>query len=259
MSVENPSHNENGHRTSKRFCASSTSSVDRRHFLNVPSKKDIFCRCPDVRILFLGGRNVGKTALLVRFLTKRFIGEYDNSADASYMKQISINTQDITLELLDPQSQDSRKNIRGKIDWADGIVLVYSVTSKNSFKEVNILKDIIDTTCTQKRKPIVLIANKIDLRHNRTVSSSEGQLLAKRWGCSFLECSAAVYSSGYQTICEAIVGLCQEVLRSNAVSREMGRLGRRRASLSPRPFRDAIFKMFGTTKDDILACKQSDL
>ncbi len=103
------------------------------------------------------------------------------------------------------------------------------------------------------------MANKIDLKHMRNVWREEGQSLAARWGCSYYECSAAVFSNGYETICAAIVELCQEVLRQKALTRANGRLGRRRASLSPRPFRDAIFKMFGTTKDDILTCKNTDL
>ena len=93
----------------------------------------------------------------------------------------------------------------------------------------------------------------------RSVSVSEGQILANRWGCSYYECSAAVYVNGYETICAAMAELCQEVLRQKAMERAASRLGRRRASLSPRPFRDAIFKMFGTTKDDLLTCKHTDL
>ena len=155
--------------------------------------------------------------------------------------------------------QESKKNLRGKIDWADAIVLVYSVASRRSFTEANAIMEAVDEASPAKRKPILLIANKIDLRHRRIVPVSDGQSFAKRWGCSYFECSAAVYSNGYETICEAMVELCQEVLRLNAVKRNAGRIGRRRASLSPRPFRDAIFKMFGTTKDDILTCKQSDL
>ena len=149
--------------------------------------------------------------------------------------------------------------MRSKIDSADAIVLVYSVTSKRSLTVAKSMKETIDKTCPYRRKPMALIANKIDLRHRQHVTSSEGQSLAKRWACSYLECSAAIYSSGYEVICEVIVELCQEVIRMNEMLRTAGKLGRRRASLSPRPFRDAIFKMFGTTKDDILACKQSDL
>ena len=149
--------------------------------------------------------------------------------------------------------------MRGKIEMADAVVLVYSVTNKRSFDEAKNLKEAIDLTSPYRRKPIVLIANKTDLRNTRRITSSEGQALAKRWGCSYLECSAAIYTSGYEVICEAIVELCQEVIRMNEMLRTAGKIGRRRASLSPRPFRDAIFKMFGTTKDDILACKQSDL
>ncbi len=139
------------------------------------------------------------------------------------------------------------------------MILVYSVTSKRSFHDVKALKQTIDESKQAKRIPIVLIANKIDLKHMRSVWVEEGQALASRWGCSYYECSAAVYMNGYETICAAIVEVCQEILRQKESSRAAGRIGRRRASLSPRPFRDAIFKMFGTTKDDIITCRHTDL
>eukprot|EP00794_Sanderia_malayensis_P000204 gene204-818_t len=232
-----------------------------KNFLRLPQGHEVIRKTPDVKILFLGARNVGKTALAVRFLTRRFIGEYDNSSDASYCRQITINAQECAIEMLDPQTEpSSTKNARGKIDWADAVILVYSVTSKKSFREAISLKQTIEKSQQQsKRMPIVLMANKIDLTHMRSVWREEGQTMAAKWGCSYYECSAAVFSNGYNTICGAIVELCQEVLQNKAASKAASRMGRRRASLSPRPFRDAIFKMFGTTKDDILTCKNTDL
>ena len=80
-----------------------------------------------------------------------------------------------------PFLQESKKNLRGKIDWADAIALVYSVASRRSFSEANSIMEAIDKASPAKRKPILLIANKIDLRHRRTVPVSDGQLFAKRW------------------------------------------------------------------------------
>ncbi|XP_037781008.1 ras-like protein family member 11B [Penaeus monodon] len=40
----------------------------------------------EVKIAVLGGPGVGKSALIVRFLTKRYIGEYDHQAGKSQLR-----------------------------------------------------------------------------------------------------------------------------------------------------------------------------
>ncbi|KAG9509717.1 Ras-like protein family member 12, partial [Fragariocoptes setiger] len=45
---------------------------------------------PNIKILVLGARKVGKSATIVRFLTHRFIGQYNNGDDWMYRQHVSI-------------------------------------------------------------------------------------------------------------------------------------------------------------------------
>lgn len=78
--------------------------------------------------------------------------------------------------------------------WADGFVLVYSICDRASFNTVSRLIQTIKSTkdCLSADKvPIVIVGNKRDLHHRRTVTSEEGRLLALNTDCQFYEVSAA--------------------------------------------------------------------
>ena len=72
---------------------------------------------------------------------------------------------------------------------AQGIILVYSVTSRSSFER-------IENFYQSMRKikgdnPIfMLVGNQCDLTHERQVSKADGAALARRYGCDFIETSA---------------------------------------------------------------------
>jgi len=71
-----------------------------------------------------------------------------------------------------------------------GFMLVYNVTSRNTFDEVVRLRDKILRTKEDERIPIVLVGNKCDLSSERVVETKEGEELAKQWGVKFYETSA---------------------------------------------------------------------
>lgn len=71
-----------------------------------------------------------------------------------------------------------------------GYVLVYSVTSKQSFEIVKkIYQKLLDQT-GMPQLPVVLVGNKNDLRNERVVSHEEGRELARYMKGVFLEASA---------------------------------------------------------------------
>ena len=45
----------------------------------------------EVKILVVGAPGVGKSALVVRFLTKRYIGEYDHQSDTRYKNEVLVD------------------------------------------------------------------------------------------------------------------------------------------------------------------------
>jgi GTPase KRas protein len=72
----------------------------------------------------------------------------------------------------------------------EGFLLVYSITSRMSFEEINTFYHQICRVKDRDFFPMVLIANKSDLERDRQVSSQEGRDLAKSFGCTFVETSA---------------------------------------------------------------------
>uniref|UniRef100_A0A3Q3VWB4 small monomeric GTPase n=1 Tax=Mola mola TaxID=94237 RepID=A0A3Q3VWB4_MOLML len=144
-----------------------------------------------VKVVILGGQNTGKTALCVRFVTKRFIGEYDRKKEVTYRCSRLVDQEAVELEILDMTHKSSAASLESSIRWADGFLLVYSITQRLSFLEVPQLKKLIDQTKQSLVVPTVLVANKADLEIGREVTTEEGQKLAKDLRCSFRELSVA--------------------------------------------------------------------
>lgn len=69
-------------------------------------------------------------------------------------------------------------------------ILVYSVTDRNSFGELEAYRDQIFCTKVEECILIILVGNKIDLKNQRQVSTEEGEALANSWRVPFVETSA---------------------------------------------------------------------
>ncbi|XP_062236857.1 ras-related and estrogen-regulated growth inhibitor [Platichthys flesus] len=145
-----------------------------------------------VKLLILGAQNTGKTALCVRFITKRFIGEYDHKKEVTYRCSRVVDQETVDLEILDVACKDSTvASLESSIRWADGFLLLYSITQRLGFLEVPRLKKLIEQTKQSLVVPTVLVANKADLEIGREVTAEEGQRMAKDLRCGFRELSVA--------------------------------------------------------------------
>nr|KAG5694084.1 hypothetical protein BaRGS_033703 [Batillaria attramentaria] len=92
------------------------------------------------------------------------------------------------------------------IKWADGFVLMYSVTDRASFNEARRLKDEVYRH-RHSDIPIVLVANKSDLLTARSVTEDDGLDLAGEMDCQKFELSVA---EGFTAVGEAMEELlCQ--------------------------------------------------
>lgn len=69
-------------------------------------------------------------------------------------------------------------------------MLVYSITSKQSFDMIVSLHEKILDQGGLDRVPCVIVGQKSDLNGERRVSTAEGQALAKKLGAAFVESSA---------------------------------------------------------------------
>uniref|UniRef100_A0A3B3I9X3 small monomeric GTPase n=1 Tax=Oryzias latipes TaxID=8090 RepID=A0A3B3I9X3_ORYLA len=62
-------------------------------------------KSPEVKLAVFGRAGVGKSALVVRFLTRRFIWEYDPTLESTYRHQANIDDEVVTMEILDTAGQ----------------------------------------------------------------------------------------------------------------------------------------------------------
>lgn len=98
-----------------------------------------------------------------------------------------------------------------KVRWADGFVLVYSICDRASFNAINKLVQSIKSTkdfLSEDKVPIVIVGNKRDLNHRRTVPSEEGRMLALNTDCLFYEVSA---SEDYHSVFTVFRGLMERM------------------------------------------------
>lgn len=97
-----------------------------------------------------------------------------------------------------------------QLQWADGMILVYDICDRSSFDvALQQLQEI-----RRRRKPssipVVIVANKRDLRRHRSVSGEEGRLLALSQRCGFFEVSAAETYHGVLLVFHRLVDLVRE-------------------------------------------------
>ncbi|KAI2652601.1 Ras-related and estrogen-regulated growth inhibitor-like protein [Labeo rohita] len=169
----------------------------------------------EANILLLGAENVGKSALTVRFLTRRFIGEYGD-IESIYSHTDKIDGRDICFNIWDslcPQNCEESGYISDRqLQWADGYILVYSICDRASF---NVVRQQVQCIRQAKQKlastaQIIIVGNKRDLQHRRTVSSEEGRLLALSADCGFFEVSAAETYHGVLMVFHELFELIRE-------------------------------------------------
>ncbi|KAL6052203.1 RAS1 protein [Balamuthia mandrillaris] len=143
------------------------------------------------KVVVMGDGGVGKSALTIQFTQNYFVSEYDPTIENSYRKQLTLNGEVYMLDLLDTAGQEEYSVMRDQyIRTGGGFLLVYSITSLDSFRSMEEFRELILRVKGSKNVPIALVGNKCDLDEHRTVTLEQGKEMAKRWGCPFLEASA---------------------------------------------------------------------
>uniref|UniRef100_A0A672FXM9 small monomeric GTPase n=1 Tax=Salarias fasciatus TaxID=181472 RepID=A0A672FXM9_SALFA len=117
----------------------------------------------EVNILLLGAHNVGKSALTVRFLTRRFIGSPSSSLESVYSRVDRVNGQEISFNIWDSQYTQLSEKCVSTSDKQ----LQWSGSSCSGSAAAGIAE-----RARGHR------GNKRDLRSHRSVSGEEGRLLA---------------------------------------------------------------------------------
>lgn len=138
----------------------------------------------------VGSRSVGKLSMTVRFVEDHFVESYYPTIENQFSKIIEYKNHEYDIEILDTAGQDEFSIMTEKhLIGIHGYLLVYSVTSRQSFELIEIIRDKILNSIGVDSIPVVLLGNKSDLSFQRQVESDEGAALARKFKCKFLETS----------------------------------------------------------------------
>eukprot|EP01089_Gocevia_fonbrunei_P003711 TRINITY_DN13669_c0_g1_i1.p1 TRINITY_DN13669_c0_g1~~TRINITY_DN13669_c0_g1_i1.p1 ORF type:complete len:192 (+),score=26.24 TRINITY_DN13669_c0_g1_i1:117-692(+) len=142
-------------------------------------------------LVVVGVGGVGKSCLTLQYICEKFIEEYDPTLEDSYRKQVTVDGEEFVLEIHDTAGQEDYSAVRDQyMRTGDGFLCVYSITLRSSFDEVETFYNQILRVKDLDVIPFVLCGNKADLERDRKVSREDGQNLANRFECKFLETSA---------------------------------------------------------------------
>jgi len=145
----------------------------------------------EYKICICGKGGVGKSALTIQFIQNHFMDEYDPTIEDSYHKQVSIDGKSCLIDILDTAGQEEYFLMREHyMSISQGFILVYSITSKDSFEELNIFRNQICKVKDEINIPIVIAGNKCDMENFREVSTIKGKELSLKYGYPFFETSA---------------------------------------------------------------------
>jgi len=205
-------------------------------------------------------------ALAVRYLTKRFIGDYNSDSGKTFIiiSQIIrwiwfwLRLKVYFIRLQSPEECNSNNDLRnpGIINFKlfsdvtyhqslpgnleleivdastplmtcrDGIILVYSITNRASFQFV--ADELAKLSTDPAFPPLVLVANKSDLEHLRSVEKTEGVNLAQEFGIKFYELSVAENSPAISQVFNVLISVLGKapLKRTFSFSRILKRIGK---------------------------------
>ncbi|KAF9873205.1 ras small monomeric GTPase [Colletotrichum karsti] len=145
----------------------------------------------EYKLVVVGGGGVGKSCLTIQLIQSHFVDEYDPTIEDSYRKQCVIDEEVALLDVLDTAGQEEYSAMREQyMRTGEGFLLVYSITSRQSFEEITTFQQQILRVKDKDYFPMVVVGNKCDLEGEREVTRQEGEALAKSFGCKFIETSA---------------------------------------------------------------------
>ncbi|XP_028405038.1 ras-like protein rasD [Dendronephthya gigantea] len=161
-------------------------STTKPHVKKMNSVKD-----RDYNIVLLGQGGVGKSALLVRFSTGRFIHEYHPTLECNCDTTSVIDDEVAEMKIFDTANTNEPHVYNNEYQ---GFVVVYSITDRMSFETAKQLVKLIREVKKMKTPGgftcVALVGNKMDLKHERIVSRHEANDFASEHECLFMESSA---------------------------------------------------------------------
>lgn len=143
------------------------------------------------KVVLIGDSGVGKSNLLSRFTRNEFCLETKSTIGVEFAtRSIQVDGKTIKAQIWDTAGQERYRAITSAYyRGAVGALLVYDITKQVTYENVERwLKELRDHA--DANIVIMLVGNKSDLRHLRSVQTEDAQSFCEKEGLSFIEASA---------------------------------------------------------------------
>ena len=173
-----------------------------------------------LKIVLLGDSGVGKSSIVLRYVTDSFKTDSDATVGASYMgKIITLNENLVKLNIWDTAGQE-RYHSLAKMYYrdADVAIIVYDITNSESFQGMK--KWYNEVKQNSKNNILVAIAgNKEDLISSEVIGLEEAQAYAYSINALFKKTSAKNNYGIDQLFKEIVIESCPEI-KNSAMSKK---------------------------------------
>ncbi|KAF8603734.1 ras-domain-containing protein [Ceratobasidium sp. AG-I] len=150
-------------------------------------------------ITLLGEGGVGKTALAMM---------YDLGIEDAFRHSVVVDDEAAYLDIIDTTGQEEFAALRDQwIRGSDGIILVYSISSRSSFERMTTYHDSVVRVKRGGQPTFMIVGNKSDKEQEREVSRAEAEALGRQWGCPWMEASAKTAVNVERTFSDTIRAL----------------------------------------------------
>ena len=145
----------------------------------------------EISLITLGNSKVGKSSYILRYTDNRFSMHISTTIGMECMHKYETleSGERVKVIIFDTNGQERFRSISSNmIKRADGVLLFYDITDRDSFESVkDWMLDIYNIKA--ENFPIVLIGNKIDKEKERVVKKEEGEAEALKYNKKFFEIS----------------------------------------------------------------------
>lgn len=147
-------------------------------------------KCCNIKLILLGDSGVGKTSLIKRKEVNTFNNLYTSTIGVDFTSFTkTINKTFIRVHIWDTGGQEKFKGIiKSYFRDVDGVLLVYDITNKKSFNNLNIWS--VDLDYFGINDNVILVGCKAESEKNREVPYELATNFAENNNFLFKECSA---------------------------------------------------------------------
>ena len=145
------------------------------------------------KFLVLGEGKIGKTSLIERYINKTFKSNYIATIGMDIRrKRLEINNKEVDISITDTAGQERFRSITKMFyKGADGILVGFDLTDRNTFEQVNYwISQIEENSSKDYPISLVLFGNKCDNVENIKVSEEDIEKLKEKYKLTFYKTSA---------------------------------------------------------------------